>query len=61
VVQKLRPVIETHMKRVAPQLAKIKGLGNMLGKVREAGTPPIILDAYDDIDDINSYTKKYMH
>jgi wobble nucleotide-excising tRNase len=61
VVQKLRPVVETHIKRMAPQLAKIKGLGNMLGKVREDGGPPIILGAYDDIDDINSYTRKYMH
>lgn len=35
VVQKLRPVVETHMKRMAPNLVKIKGLGNMLGKIRE--------------------------
>jgi wobble nucleotide-excising tRNase len=61
VVQKLRPVVETHMQRMAPQLAKIKGLGNMLGKVRDDNAPSIILDAYDDIDDINSYTRKYMH
>jgi hypothetical protein len=61
VVQKLRPVVETHMKRMAPQLAKIKGLGNMLGKVRDDGAPPIILNAYDDLDDINSYARKYMH
>jgi wobble nucleotide-excising tRNase len=61
VVQKLRPVVETHMKRMAPNLAKIKGLGNMLGKVREDNGPPILLDAYDDLDDINTYTRKYMH
>jgi wobble nucleotide-excising tRNase len=61
VVQKLRPVVETHMKRMAPNLAKIKGLGNMLGKVREDSGPPILLDAYDDLDDINNYTRKYMH
>jgi hypothetical protein len=61
VVQKLRPVVETHMKRMAPNLAKVKGLGNMLGKVREDGGAPILLDAYDDLDDINNYTRKYMH
>jgi wobble nucleotide-excising tRNase len=61
VVQKLRPVIETHMKRLAPNLIKVKGLGNMLGKVREDKGPPILLDSYDDLDDINNYTRKYMH
>jgi wobble nucleotide-excising tRNase len=61
VVQKLRPVIETHMKRMAPNLIKVKGLGNMLGKVREDKGPPILLDSYDDLDDINNYTRKYMH
>jgi hypothetical protein len=61
VIQKLRPVIETHMKRMAPNLAKIKGLGNMLAKVREDNGPPMLLDACDDLDDINNYTRKYMH
>jgi hypothetical protein len=62
VIQKLRPVLETHMQRVAPQLlGGVKGLGNMLGKVREANSPPILVDAYADIDDINTYTRRYMH
>lgn len=61
VVQKLRPVVETHMKRMAPNVAKVKGLGNMLGKIREDNGPPHLLDCYDDLDDINNYTRKYMH
>jgi energy-coupling factor transporter ATP-binding protein EcfA2 len=61
VVQKLRPVVETHMKRMAPNLAKVKGLGNMLGKIRDYDGPPHLLDCYDDLDDINNYTRKYMH
>jgi hypothetical protein len=61
VVQKLRPVIETHMKRMAPNLIKVKGLGNMLGKVQEDKGPLILLDSYDDLDDINNYTRKNMH
>jgi wobble nucleotide-excising tRNase len=61
VVQKLRPVVETHMKRMAPNLAKVKGLGNMLSKVRGDDAPPHLLDCYDDLDDINNYTRKYMH
>ncbi len=61
VIQKLRPVVETHMKRMAPQLTSIKGLGNMLGKIRDEDGPPILLDNYDAIDDINNYTRRYMH
>jgi wobble nucleotide-excising tRNase len=61
VIKKLRPIIETHLKRMAPALGKIKGLGAMLGKVREDGGPPILFDAYDDLDDVNNYTRKYMH
>jgi wobble nucleotide-excising tRNase len=62
VTQKLRPVLETHMQRMAPQLlAAVKGLGNMLAKVRETGSPPVLLDVYNDIDDINTYARRYMH
>jgi wobble nucleotide-excising tRNase len=61
VVKKLRPVVETHMKRMAPELAGIKGLGKMLNKIRENDGPPYLLSAYDEIDDINTYTRKYMH
>jgi hypothetical protein len=62
VIQKLRPVLETHMQRMAPQpLGGIKGLGNMLAKVREMNSPPILLDSFHDIEDINTYTRKYMH
>jgi hypothetical protein len=33
----------------------------MLGKVRDANSPPILVEAYADIDDINTYTRRYMH
>jgi hypothetical protein len=39
---------------------KLRSLEICLEKVREDSTPPIILNAYDDIDDINNYTRKYM-
>jgi hypothetical protein len=62
VIQKLRPVVETQMQRMAPQLlGGVKGLGAMLAKLREANSPPILAEAYDDIDDINTYTRRYMH
>jgi hypothetical protein len=50
------------MHRMAPQLlGGVKGLGNMLSKIRNAGSPPILIENYDDIDDINLYTRRYMH
>jgi wobble nucleotide-excising tRNase len=61
VIQKLRPVIETHIQRTAPQISSVKGLGNMLEKIRADGAPSILLDVYDAIDDLNNYTRKYMH
>jgi hypothetical protein len=61
VIQKLRLVIETHMQRMAPELASINGLGKKLAKIRDLNGLPLLLDAYDEIDDINIYTRKYMH
>ena len=62
VVQKLRPVLETHMRRMAPHvLGGVTGLGSMLEKIRDAGSPPLLVDLYDDIDAVNIYTRKYMH
>lgn len=62
VIQKLRPVVETHMRRLAPnQLAGVNGLGNMIGKIRTDQTPPPLVGALDDLDDINTYTRRYMH
>jgi wobble nucleotide-excising tRNase len=62
VIQKLRPVLETHLKYAASQvLQNVKGLGNMLEKIRETESPPILAEAYDDIDDVNTYTLRYMH
>ena len=59
VVQKLRPVVETHVRRMAPQLlANVKGLGNMLDKVREANSPPILVEGYADIENVNTYTRQ---
>ena len=60
-IQKLRPVLEAHLKVSSSSLTGINGLGNMLEKIRQDGSPPILVDAHDDIDDVNAYTLKYMH
>src|SRR5262249_18412345 len=40
VIQKLRPVLEAHVKVSSSSLTNIKGLGNMLEKIRKDGGPP---------------------
>jgi hypothetical protein len=61
VVKRIRPVVETYMTRVVPELAKIKSLGDKLGKIRDDGGPPALLQQYNRIDDLNAFTRKYMH
>ena len=62
VIQKLRPVAETHMRRLAPdQLAGITGLGNMIGKIRADQRPESLVGCLEDLTDINTYTRRYMH
>ena len=52
VILKLRPVLEAHLKVTSSALIKVNGLGNMLETIREVGSPPILMEAYDDIDDV---------
>jgi len=53
IIKKLRPVVETHMRRLAPQqFAGLPTLGSMLEKVRDDPTiSPPLRSAYDDIDE----------
>ena len=61
VVRRIRPVVETFMTRVVTELAKQKSLGDKLAKVRADKGPLVLLDRYELIDDINTFTRKYMH
>ena len=45
VIQKIRPVIETHIRRIAPK--EMEGAA--------------LRSAHDDIDDVNTYTRQFMH
>jgi hypothetical protein len=49
------------MTRIEPELAKIKNLGEKLAKVRENNGPSALLQHYNRIDDLNTFTRKYMH
>jgi hypothetical protein len=62
VTKKLRPVAETHMRRLAPdQLANVKGLGNMIQRIRTDQKPASLVDSLHDLTDINTYSRRYMH
>ncbi|WP_315773029.1 MULTISPECIES: AAA family ATPase [unclassified Bradyrhizobium] len=63
IVKRIRPVVETHMVRVVPELAKKKSLGDKLAALRDANGAPanLLLQHYSRIDDINAFTRKYMH
>jgi wobble nucleotide-excising tRNase len=62
VIQKLRPVAETHMRRLAPdQLADVTGLGRMIERIRSDQMPASLIDCLHDLTDINSFTRRYMH
>jgi len=61
VVRRIRPIVETFMVKIEPELAKIGSLGDKLAKVRKEGMPQSLLDKYDVIDDLNTFSRKYMH
>lgn len=62
VIQKLRPVAETHMRRLAPdRLANVTGLGAMIERIRSDQMPASLIDCLHDLTDINSFTRRYMH
>ncbi len=62
VIKKLRPVAETHMRRLAPgRLEVVRGLGDMIQRIRSDQRPEPLVDSLPDLTDINDYTRKYMH
>lgn len=62
VIQKIRPVVETHMRRLGgPQLDGVQGLGNMIQRIRDSGTPQPLVDVLPDCEGLNTYTRRYMH
>ena len=62
VIKKLRPVAETHLLRLAPaRLAVVRGLGDMIGRIRSDQKPEPLVDSLEDLTGINTYTRRYMH
>ena len=62
VIKKLRPVAETHMLRLAPgRLGIVRGLGDMIQRIRSDQRPQSLVNSLPDLTDINTYTRRYMH
>ena len=62
VIKKLRPVAETHMRRLAAgRLTVVRGLGDMIQRIRSDQGPESLVDSLPDLTDINAYTRRYMH
>lgn len=62
VVQKIRPVLETHTKRLGTGvLADTDTFGLIAGKIRTAGAAHPLFPLCDDLDELNVYTRRYMH
>ena len=62
VVQKIRPVLETYTKILgAGALAGADTLGVIVGKIRTVGPSHQLFPICDDLEELNVYTRRYMH
>ncbi|MEX2376331.1 MAG: AAA family ATPase [Dehalococcoidia bacterium] len=62
IVQKIRPVLESHCRYVAGGLVlPTDTLGVIVGKVRNTGPSSILHAVLDELDDLNEYTRRYHH
>jgi len=62
VVQKIRPVLETHYRRLgAGLLEDADNLGAIVTKIRTAGASHHLFPVCDKLDELNLYTCRYHH
>lgn len=62
VVQKIRPVLETYCRNLgAGAVTQTDTLGVIVGKIRAAGHGHQLFPLCDGLDEVNEYTKRYMH
>ncbi len=62
VVQKIRPVLESHCKSTCSGLfEENEYLGDMIAKIRNAGSEHQLHDYCDELEQLNDYSKRYYH
>jgi len=61
IVNKIRPVLESHCKNLYPGDFAVDTLGTIIGKIRTAGATHQLFPLLDDLDAINDYTRRYHH
>jgi wobble nucleotide-excising tRNase len=62
IIRKMRTVLETYMKTTYPSaFADQDYLGDIAGKVRNAGQTHPAYSLYDELNEINDYTSQYHH
>ena len=62
VVQKIRPVLESYCKYLSPGLfADTDSLGDIIGKIRNAGAGHQLFTHCDNLDELNNYSTRYHH
>lgn len=62
VIRKMRTVLETYMKATYPNaFAEHDYLGDIAGKIRDAGQTHPANALYDQLNEINDYTSQYHH
>jgi wobble nucleotide-excising tRNase len=62
VIRKMRVVLETYCRTTYPASFDVKDwLGDIVGKIRAGGAAHVAFDLYDELDQLNDYTKQYHH
>jgi len=61
IVNKIRPVLETHCRRLYSVEFVTDTLGTIIGKIRTAGASHQLFPLVDNLDALNEYTRRYHH
>ena len=62
VIQKIRPVLEAYCRNLYPtQFDEQEMLGSIIGKIRDAGVTHSLTDIVEDLDELNTYSRRYHH
>ncbi len=62
VVQKIRPILESYCRNLYPlQFGEQEKLGSMVGSIRDAGVSHPLAEIFEDLDELNTYSRRYHH